>query len=331
MVKKINSRPPIPSLACLILLFGLSSCLDEKLKNKEPNEQLDRIVKWAKDLPEDAFILESYSKAFTLTDENKSEVFDIISQELYDIKLQKPDSIYNDFKSIDIKKIRRPTYRDTFLLDLNGTYDRYKLKDANVYKLQWTYKNQNYSSYAIVDQNQQIYDPILGFLNRPIRDSLERDPMLFYGKCESYKLDDTPIYQTGDVLVMDSYGPDRGYIQLITNVYYDTYITNKDTPDEKLDIEVKIIETKICSDFQGNCFGEAEFESFKKDALAILNKKRWDTFHLNYSATIAMGRKPELGDSSAANKANIHRVKSRNSHLILYNEAIRRHALKFEN
>ena len=331
MIKKINSRPPLLSFLYLLILFGLSSCIDSNLENEEPNEQLERIKNWASNLPKDAFILESYSKAYTLTDENKSEVFNIISQELYDIKLHKPDSIFNDFRSVDIKKIKRSTYRDTFLLGLKISYDRYKLKDANVYKLGWTYKNQDYTSYAIIDSNQQILDPIYGFLNRPTHNSFESSSRLFYGKCESYKSDSPSIYQTGKVLSMDSYGPDRGYIQLISNLYYNTYITNKDTPEEKLDIEVKNIETKICSDFQGNCFGKAEFQNEMSYTPEILNKKLWESFILDYSASIAIGKTSEIRDSLDFEKENSYRTTKFNSTITLSRELIRRHALELEN
>lgn len=331
MLKKINPRPTLQYLLCLLLVFSLSSCMDENLDNKEPNEQLDRITLWAANLPEDAFILESYSKAFTLSDQNKSEVFDIISQELYDIKLHKPDSIFNDFRTIAIKKITRPTYRDTFVLGLNKAYDRLNFKNANIYKLRWIYKNQNYTSYSIIDSNQVIIDPILGALNNPIRDNLERNSLLFYGKCDCYKLDNSSIYQIGKVLAMDSYGPDRGYIQLITNVYYDTYITKKDTPEEKLDIKVKNIETKICSDFKGKCFGKAEFQNEKSYTSEIMNKNLWEFFVLNYSATIAIGRTSEIRDSLDFEKENTYRTAKSNSTVSFSREFIRRHALEIEN
>lgn len=331
MIKKINSRPPLQSLLYLLILFGLSSCIDSNLENEEPNEQLERIKNWASNLPNDAFILASYSKAYTLTDENKSEVFDIISQELYDIKLHKPDSIFNDFRSVDIKKIKRSTYRDTFLLDLKTSYDSYKLKDANVYKLGWTYKDQDYTSYAIIDSNQQILDPIYGFLNRSTHNSFDSSSRLFYGTCESYKSDNPSIYQTGKVLSMDSYGPDRGYIQLISNLYYNTYITNKDTPEEKLDIEVKNIETKICSDFQGNFFGKAEFQNEMSYTPEILNKKLWEFFVLDYSASLSIAKTSEIIDSLDFDKQNTYRTTTFNSKISFNRELIRRHALKLEN
>ena len=316
-------------LLCVILMF---SCKKETVSQhikKSTNNYLESILSWASKLSDDALILKSYSKVFTLSDQNKTEVFDVISQDVYDLRVIKTDSIFNDFTSVSIKRNSRRTRRDTLLLYLNKIYERHELQGKSVYKLKWSYQDTEYTSYCILQGNEVVFDQFLNVLAGSSRIKVEDKSLLFQGKCKNYKTKDPSIFQIGKVLVLDSYGPDRGYIQIFNDVYYNTYITNKGTTEEQLDVKIENVQTRICSDFQGNCSGDAEFESNKISHESLNYTEEYYT--INYSAKLEIIIQPEIEDSLKANKYNAREGSGKNGSYIITKEEVRRYAMQFQD
>ena len=275
-----------------ILFFVLTVSCTDKPKEKQDHiikPCLERIVVWAKNLPKDALILKSYKKIEDITDKNKDKIISQLIENIYDLEVKPAeDSVFNDFTQIKIKKINDIKFK-------NGSrkaLEKNMLK-GELFELYWKYNDLKYRTLCVIDEGEVQIDPFLFGLSRLNRSSIDKKKFLLSGNCEDVS---EFTYIDGSTLVHDTYGPDRGFVQIITKVFYDVLILNKDTKKEQIITTVRDHLTFTCNEFQGDCKGDVTFDEELLDDDNTLNNNQFD-LKVNYTMRIGILDKSQKMDT----------------------------------